>query len=272
MSKFIKHLSFFLIFLFIGCGDNKVDTSSDKALKQSIEDIRKSLPNDKIKEFNEALTIVMFKDFEIKNVFLKPDLSLDMELSKAKTNLEGKTANEIIIESKIIKENRIIKRKENLKEKITVLEEKKQKSKEFEHNLKSKIKISNVNFNFKKDKFLQGNINFDLSNNMDFTISGITFELKFISPNRDVPWTEITLFESIPGGLMKEENRNINTAITIYHTVIGNKLAELPTDAVPVISITSIYNSSNKKISNPDSFSDWDESNLDKLKKEYDSI
>lgn len=272
MSKFIKYLSFFLIFLFIGCGDKKVDTSSDKALKQSIEDIRQSLSSDKLKEFNEALPILMFKDFEPKNVFLKQDIFVDLELSKAKANLADKTADEIIAESKIIKKDRIIKRKEELKEKINVLEEKKQKTKDFEDELTSKIKVSDISFNLSNNsEYSKGNISFNLSNNMDFTISRVEFELKFISPNRDVPWSTVTLYKSISGGIMPNEKTNIETYI-FTSDIRGNKLDNLPLDAIPVVSITSIYNSSNKKIKEQDSFSNWDESQLERLKKEYDSI
>lgn len=271
MSKFIKHLSFFLIFLFIGCGDNKVDTSSDKALKQSIEDIRNTLSTDKLKEFNEALPILMFKDFDSKNAFLKQDFLVDLELSKVKANLEDKTADEIITESKIIKKDRIIKRKEELKEKINLLEQKKQKTKDFEDKLSTNLTVSNIVLNKKNSEYSQGNISFVLSNNLNFTISSIEFELKFISPNIEVPWTTATLNESIPGGIASNEKTNIETSISTFY-IRGNKLDDLPLDAIPVVSITSIYNSSNKKIKEQDSFSNWDESQLERLKKEYDSI
>lgn len=272
MSKFIKYLSFLLIVLFTGCIDNKVDASSDKALKRSIEDIRKSLPSDKLKEFNEALTIVMFKDFDFRNTFLKQDILVDLELSKAKANLANKTADEIIAESKIIKKDKIIKRKEDLKEKINVLEEKKQKTRNFEDELNSKIQVSDISFNLLNNtEYSKGNISFNLSNNMDFTISSVEFELKFISPNRDVPWTTVTLYKSISGGIMPNEKTNIETYVSTSN-IRGNKLDNLPSDAVPVISITSIYNSSNKKIKEQDSFSNWDESQLQRLKKEYESI
>lgn len=271
MSKIIKYFSFFLIFLFIGCGDKKVDTSSDKSLKQSIKDIRKSLSSDKLKEFDEALPILMFKDFDTKNVFFKQDLLVDLELSKAKVNLEDKTADEIIAESEIIKKDRIIKRKEELKEKINVLEEKKQKIKDFQDKLSTNLTVSNIVLNKKNSEYSQGNISFVLSNNLNFTISSIEFELKFISPNREVPWTTAILHESIPGGIASNEKTNIETSISTFY-IRGNKLDDLPSDAIPVISITSIYDSSNKKIKEQDSFSNWDESQLERLKKEYESI
>ncbi|MDM8536925.1 hypothetical protein QUF70_09250, partial [Desulfobacterales bacterium HSG17] len=77
--------------LMFGCGESKIDTSTDEAMRSSIEKVRESLPADMRKHFNEAMLTVAIGD----NSNIEPsDIN---ERMKAKLN--GKTGLEIIAEA-----------------------------------------------------------------------------------------------------------------------------------------------------------------------------
>ena len=53
--------------ILVGCRDLKIDASSDKSMKTSVEKIRKSLSEPKQKEFDEAMQILAFSQIEMKD-------------------------------------------------------------------------------------------------------------------------------------------------------------------------------------------------------------
>lgn len=65
MKKLIAMLA--LAVLVMGCGDKKVDGSTDDKLKTSLEAIKGSLADQKKKEFEEAFQVLAFS--EIGNIF-----------------------------------------------------------------------------------------------------------------------------------------------------------------------------------------------------------
>lgn len=251
-----------------GCGEKTIDTSDDESLKDSVSDIRSSLSEDKLKKFDEAIKIVMFKDLDLKNFMLGANVGGALELSKAKSNLDGKSADEIINEAITVKENRLIKQKEDLEKQIRELEDKELLSLEFEN----QIIISNEKIYEEKERFRTNKVvEFDMINNSSYTISSISIKGKFLTEDREVPWSEITLSHNIAGGILSNESRNIKIKFTMY-SYKGMKLDEIPSNAKLKVVLDKIYDDKNVKIYPIDGFNEYDKQRLNNLIHQYQEL
>lgn len=268
MKKIHKILLLFTIMLVVsGCSNQTVDASSEELLKDSLSDIRQSLSTEKSKEFDEALRIVMFQDFNIKNIMMG-NLNENFALSSAKKYIDGKTADEIILEAKNVKEKRLEEKKDKLIKEINKLEEKEIESKEFEN----KITVSNEEIYEEKDRyFTKRVVKFDITNNTTYTISRIEIIVKFLSEDREVPWSEITLNDYIPGGILANENKNIKIDFTSYRYK-GMKLDEIPTESHLKVVIKEIYDEENVKVYPIKGFNEYEKQRLKDLTHEYQSL
>lgn len=265
MKKIYKILLLFTIILVVsGCSNQTVDASSEESLKDSLSDIRQSLSSEKSKEFDEALRIVMFQDFNIKNIMMG-NLNENFALSSAKKYIDGKTADEIILESKNVKEKRLQEKRNKLLEEISELEDKEIKSKDFEN----KIIISNEKIYEEKERFSNKRvIEFNLTNNTEYTISRVEIIAKFLSDDREVPWSEITISDYVPGGILSNESKNIKIDFSFY-SYKGMKLDEIPDEAYLKVVIKEIYDEENIKVYPIKGFNEYDKQRLKNLIQEY---
>ena len=88
-----------LLLLLTGCGDKKIDSSTDEAMESSIIAIKKSLSKEKQKEFDDAIKTLSFS--AIGN-FFEAAANPGETRKKIRERLNGKTANEIIAEAKLV--------------------------------------------------------------------------------------------------------------------------------------------------------------------------
>ena len=101
-----------VLFLFSGCGNKKIDSSTDENFKDSITAVKSQLSTEKKKEFEEAIRILSFS--AIGNLFAAV-ADPDGVQRKVRDKLHGKTADEIIAEARRIKAE---KEKERKKERV----------------------------------------------------------------------------------------------------------------------------------------------------------
>lgn len=247
-----------------GCGEKTIDASDDKSLKDSLSDISNSLSEDKLKEFNEAIKIVMFKDLDLKNFMFNSKVGGALELSKAKSNLDNKSADEIINEAKAIKLKRQKEQKVKLKADIEKLEEDK-KSAQFLQDEIDKIKILSANFNPKKERYYSHtDVYCSIQNNSKYTISYIEFNAELRTDDRKVAWYSTTVFTSIAGGLNPNENKDLEMNVRRYWD-----RTKYPTDVYLVMTIKSIYDENKKRIYPYNDFTEYDKRKLEQLQKRY---
>jgi len=110
MKRIIEIVIF--ITILTGCGEvtsdtsiakvKRIDISSDEKMKKSIEDIKLTLSNEKKKDFEKALKIIMFSDINNFASLAKVANNQDEILRKVKNILSGKTADEVISKGKEI--------------------------------------------------------------------------------------------------------------------------------------------------------------------------
>ena len=95
--------SIVIAFFIIGCGSPRIDTSSDEKMKASIEEIKKSLSDEKRKDFEDALKVVIFSNvaLDFKSIFaLGAEGTAQKIKEEGKALISNKTADEVILESK----------------------------------------------------------------------------------------------------------------------------------------------------------------------------
>lgn len=100
-------ISIFIAFIFIGCNTSKIDARNKDMMDRSIEEINKSLTDEKKKEFEEALEIILDNQFKIstKWMFTKRVHTDTISYDEQKL-LHNKTADEVIAEAKKILDKR----------------------------------------------------------------------------------------------------------------------------------------------------------------------
>ena len=193
-----------------GCGEIRLDSSSDDNMKASIENITQSLPVEKQDKFKEAIRILAFAD--IKGI-LDPSFNPDETKKKLMARLNNKTAEEIISEAdKILSER---KQKEadqanieidELKIKIKEIEQKRNRKASDKKELE-KFQVIKSRFSFEKIGFMKSaTINLDVKNNTSYPISRVYFHGILSSPGRSIPWVKNSFNYNIPGGLEPGEN------------------------------------------------------------------
>ena len=97
-----------LALLFLGCGDPKIDASTDETMKSSVYEIRRSLPEDQKDKFYDALQTVIFYN-------MMPPNGSKVKLQDA---LDGKNAKEVLVEAQKIEKELSKRRAEQAIEKV----------------------------------------------------------------------------------------------------------------------------------------------------------
>jgi len=95
MEKILKTLAFgVMITLLTACGDPKLDTSSDEAMKASIQKIMAELSPEEQEGFKKTITGIYMLGAMAS---LGNDVSADQAKAKINEKLDGKTAKEVFI-------------------------------------------------------------------------------------------------------------------------------------------------------------------------------
>ncbi|MDC0088050.1 hypothetical protein OAI07_00750 [Akkermansiaceae bacterium] len=94
--KILPTTIFILILSVVGCNEPKIDTSTDEKMKASISEVRESLPENKRKEFEEALDAVAFSGIDLKDVFSAAQADTGAIERKMKEAFNGKTGIQVI--------------------------------------------------------------------------------------------------------------------------------------------------------------------------------
>ena len=255
-----------LAILVIGCGEKKVDSSTDEKFKSSIDNVKSSLTEEKKKEFENAVKVMAFS--EIGNIF-EAAANPDGMQRKVKDKLNGKTADEIILEgNKIIAERKEKEREQaiseiaEIKNKITDLEKKQSDSKKAKDNLKS-FNIIRSRFYFQKSSFIEkGIIELTVKNETKYPISRAYFDGILSSPGRSVPWVQDSFNYNISGGLEPGEEVTWKLSPNMFGE--WSKAPKDRNDMILTVSVSRIDGADEKAIYDSE-FSEQDKSRLEEL-------
>lgn len=260
-----KALFFALSVLFIvGCSNPRVDTSSDEKMKASIEKVRASLPEEEKVQFDEALQILAFKDFNFGDI-MNPAGPANIE-AKMKESINGKTGAEIIDAAEQVKKERAEREKQQALSEIKELKEKQANAEVAKKELAA-FKVIRSRFYIQKKEFGmdQPIIELDVINNTSYPISRAYFRGTLASPGRAVPWHQDEFNYKIPGGLEPREKAHWSLAPNMFSD--WGRI-DAPKDAIFTVEVVRLDGADGKPLYAND-FSERDAERLSELMKKY---
>lgn len=274
-GEIMKNIIILLVILVLtaGCGEKKVDSSSDESFIRSIESVKTSLSEEKKKEFEEAVQAIAFS--EIGNIF---EVAVNPEgiQIKIKDNLDGKTADEIIAEGKRIiierkkkEREQVINEIKEVKKKISEFKNQRTKAEQNKESLKQ-FKILRSRFYYKKSTFMdEPVIELTVKNNTKHSVSRAYFRGVLATPGRSVPWIQDSFNYKIRGGLEPGEQVTWKLKPTMF-----SEWGNAPTDRNDmVLTVTVIrIDGPNEKAIFDYEFSKWDKERLEELNKRLEEL
>lgn len=257
-----------LAVLVSGCGDKKVDSSTDEKFKSSIEIVKNSLPDEKKQEFEEAVKVLALS--EVGNLF-EAAANPEGVQRKIKDKLHGKTAEEIISEGNLIIAERKKKEREQAvieieetKAKIAELENKKSEAEKAKENLQL-FKVVRSRLYFQESLYRdEAVIELTVKNETPHAISRAYFNGVLASPGRSVPWVQDSFNYKISGGLEPGEEVTWKLSPNMFGE--WSKAPKDRNDTVLTVTVTRIDGSDEKPIYDSE-FSERDESKIVELNK-----
>ena len=243
MKKIVIALSV-IAFLLSSCA-KKIDGSSEEAMKTSIEEIKKSLNDEKKEKFEEAKQLIVFYGLN----YWKPkeEGSAEDAVTDLKSKLDGKTANDVILEGEKIQTEIERRKKEKVKEEIEKLYqiiEKPEKDKK----ILAKFEIKNALFYKRKreenDLFEDPVIELIVLNGTDQAISRAYFIGTLASPNRVVALIKEEFNYTIAGGIEAGEEATLSMLPSYYDW--GR--VDVPEDAIFTVETIKLDGADNKEL------------------------
>lgn len=255
-----------LAVLVTGCGDKKVDSSTDEKFKTSMQSVKNSLTDEKKKEFEGAVQVMAFS--EIGNIF-EAAANPEGIQRKIKDKLHEKTADEIIAEG-----NRIIAQRKNkereqaiseieeTKTKIAELKQKRSDAEKAKEDLK-KFNVVRSRFYFQKSSFREeAVIELTVKNETERAVSRAYFHGVLSSPGRSVPWVQDSFNYEISGGLEPGEQVTWKLSPNMFGE--WSKAPKDRKDMVLTVTVTRIDGADEKPIYDSE-FSERDNERLEEL-------
>ncbi|WP_308201842.1 DUF6694 family lipoprotein [Erwinia mallotivora] len=245
-----------------------MDTSSDESMKSSVQKVRASLPEDQRASYDDALKVVAFSHLNVKDLVQAgmTNNTAGVE-AQMKSDLSGKTGQEVINYAEMIRKERAEKEKAQALQEIAELE---QKQANAQANLKKleAFAVTRSRFYFEKKKYgnIQPVIALSVENGTSESVSRADFRGVISSPGRQVPWYTDTFSYQIPGGLEPGEKADWRLAPSPLSDW-GN--VEAPADAVFTVTVIRIDDPQGNQIFGDADFTERDASRLAELKGLY---
>jgi len=252
--------------MFTSCA-KKIDGTSEETMEISIEEIKKSLNDDKKKKFEESLELIIFHGFDFGKILQEG--GAEKTLADFKSKIDGKTASDIIAEGERIKQEIENEKKEQAKSEIEELYKKKAKAESDRKNL-AKFEVKKSRFYKRKDgEFYvtkEPTIELTVFNGTDQAISRAYFTGTLASPNRSVPWLKEDFNYQISGGIEPGEEATWYLAPNMF-SVWGT--VEAPKDALLKVEVKQLNDANGEVLYSIDIFGEDETERLAELLKSY---
>jgi len=261
-----------LALLLSGCDKPKVDASTDETMKESLQKVKDSLPEAQRQEFSEATSTIVMNSIDMKAMMAgafsgNGDSVATQQAEKAKSALNGKTAEEIINEAKAIQAERARKEQQQAMQEIVELKDKQAKALQAKEDLKRFV-VNKSRFYFQKQEY--GNprpvIELSVQNDTSTPISRAYFKGTIASPGRSIPWLIDTFNYSIPGGLEPGEKADWPLLPNMFSD--WGKV-EAPDDAIFTVEVVKLDGPDGNTLFDAEGFSEDDQKRLEMLLTKY---
>lgn len=255
-----------IVILLSSCA-KKIDGSSEEAMKSSIEEITKSLDDEKKEKFEEAMMLIMFHGIDFGE--LMEESAAEESILDMKSKLDGKTADDIIAEGEKIQAEIERKKKEQAKGEIEELYEKNAQA-EKDKQMLAKFEVKRSRFYKRK----QGTyyvteepiIELTVMNGTDKAVSRAYFTGTLASPNRSVPWIKDDFNYQISGGLEPGEEVTWYLAPNVFSDW-GE--VDAPKDAVLTVEVKKLDGPDGAEMYSINNFGEAEQERLEELLANY---
>lgn len=253
--------------LLSGCGEPKIDGSSDEAFKKSISKISESLSESERSKFTTDVMYLAMQGVNFKDVMsgrIKPEnISADMLAS-----LGGKSAKEVSVEADRVRAERAERERQQALSEIQELEKKKAESDLAAEQLK-KFEVLKSRFYKREEKYsyrAKPIIEVSVKNGTGKAVSRAYFKGTISSPGRSVPWLVESFNYEISGGVEPDETQSWSLAPNQF-SEWGD--VDPPKDAMFTVEVIRLDGADKEPLFGSGQFDDDDAARLATLKKQY---
>jgi hypothetical protein len=253
--------------LLAGCGEPKLDGSSQQAFKDSAAKVAANLPEDKRKQFAADVMALAFQGLDLAQVLqgkkTAEDVSADMLVA-----LNGKTAQQVSDEANRVRAARAERERQQALAEIQELAEKQKKSEAAKTEL-ARFEVSKSRFYQETNKYGIGTepiIEITVKNATDSAVARAYFKGTIASPGRSVPWLVDTFNYSIRGGLEPGEAQSWKLAPNQFSD--WGKV-DPPKDAIFTVTVERLDGADGKPLFDAGAFTERDATRLATLQEKY---
>lgn len=252
---------------FAGCTDPVIDTSNEASIKTSVAEVRERLPEEKRNQFDEALQVLIFGQFDMEDVLGEGDVAMTEMETRYRAALAGKTAEEVIAQAEVIVEERKERERRQALAEIEELKASQAEAQKTREQLQ-KFRVIRSRFYKREQEFGRDQpvIELTVKNETIYPIAHAYFRGTVASPERSVPWLQESFNYSISGGVEPGEEATWNLAPNSY-SEWGR--VDAPSDAVLTVTVERLDGADGEALFSARDFSERDQRRLERLQEQY---
>ncbi|KPX44840.1 hypothetical protein ALO68_101361 [Pseudomonas syringae pv. helianthi] len=250
-----------------GCGQPKLDGSSDEALQKSITKVSESLSGEKKEQFKTDVQLVALSQLDLGRM-LKGETNATTARMNMLSVLDGKTADEVAAEARRIIEEREARERTQAIAEINDLTEKNKKSEAAKSQL-AKFTVVKSRFYLQEEKYSYNPkpyIELTVRNDTDKAISRAYFKGTIASPGRSVPWFVDDFNYEISGGLEPGETADWVLSPNMFSDWAKVRATD---DAVFTVEVTRLDGADKKALYDATGLNEREQKRLQELKTKY---
>ncbi|MBH3412710.1 DUF6694 family lipoprotein [Pseudomonas putida] len=253
--------------LIAGCGEPKVDGSSEEAFKGSIAKVAESLPTDQREKFKSDVMFIALQSMDFGKVLQGKKRAEDIP-GDMQSALNGMTAKEISAKADLLRAERAERERKQALAEIDELAAKQIKAEAAKESLK-KFEVQKSRFYKESQKYSFRDkpiIEMTVSNGTDKAVARAYFKGTIATPGRSVPWLVKEFNYEISGGLEPGEVQNWSLAPNEFSE--WGKV-EPPHDAIFTVEVEQLDGADGKPLFGGAKFTEHDEARLATLRAQY---
>lgn len=245
----------------VGCGEHRIDASSEDAMEESIEQLRQTLSDEERREFDEALDYLtgdaLADVFDA--AFRGEELDGEGLISEVRGLLHGRTAPEVIETARGRQRSAALREIEELEAKSAQFEVARTELSRFEV---TRARLSHQETLIGSEPVIE----LSVLNGTDHPIRRAYFRGVVQSPDRSVPWIEEDFNYQIRGGLEPGEAADWRLAPNMF-SPWGT--TDVPPDAVLTVEVVRLDGPGGDALFDARDWTERDEERLRSLRKAW---
>lgn len=256
-------------FAVMACGAPTIDGSSDESLEESVEEVRSNLDEVERDQFDQALMTIALASIDVENFAELAALGPNEIARRARNQMDGKTAGDVIRRAAEIKAEQERRQREQALQEIEELRRQKQQAADAAERLTA-FEVLRSRFQMRERRYLGAEpiIELTVRNGTNHAVSRAYFRGTLASPGRSVPWIRETFNYSIPGGLEPAEEATWTLAPNMF-SEWGT--VDAPADAVLTVNVLRIDGPDGEPLYDAQAWTEENEERLTELVSTYSS-